>query len=117
MVFTATRSHEPPERSPLQVRPGDVVDVGERDTEWPEFVFVTAAVGSGWVPARHLSTDSGPAVVLAGYDTTELAVSDGDALTVVERDDESGWWWCRSTDGDEGWVPIEVLQPKGGPIT
>jgi len=116
MSFTAIRSHEIPERDPLRVRPGEVVSVGERDTQWPEFVFVTASNGTGWVPARHLSAASGAATVLVAYDTTELSVSVGDVLTVVERDDESGWWWCRSSEGNEGWVPTDVLQPKEGRV-
>ena len=114
MSFTATRSHEIPQRAPLRVHPGEVVSVGERDTEWPAFVFVTASSGSGWIPARHLSADSGPAVVLAAYDTTELAVSEGDTVTLVERDDESGWWWCRDDHGGEGWVPRAAFEPAVG---
>jgi hypothetical protein len=83
--------------------------VGERDTEWPEFVFVTASHGTGWVPARHLSSDHGAAVVEAAYDTTELPVAAGEEVTVFERDDASGWWWCRNGDGSEGWVPTRVF--------
>ena len=79
--------------------------VGDRDSEWPEFTFVTCSHGTGWVPARHLSSDHGAAVVEFAYDTTELAVAAGQELTVIDRDDVSGWWWCRSDEGAEGWVP------------
>lgn len=79
--------------------------VGDRDTEWPEFVFVTTSQGSGWVPARHLSSDQGAAAAEVAYDTAELAVAAGEEVTVVDRDDVSGWWWCRDSDGAEGWVP------------
>lgn len=72
-------------------------------------MFVTAAGGSGWVPARHLSAGSGRAVVTAAYDTRELPTSEGEVLDVIERDDESGWLWCRSSDGNEGWVPARTL--------
>ena len=85
------------------------MQVGERDTEWPEFVFVTALGGSGWVPARHLSQSSGEVVVIAAYDTTELPTAAGDVLEVVAEDRRSGWLWCRSSNGREGWVPVRTV--------
>lgn len=82
---------------------------GDRDTEWPAFVFVTTQSGSGWVPSRHLSGETGSVLVVHDYDTAELAVEPGDRLTVVERDEESGWLWCRHVSGEEGWVPLRVI--------
>jgi hypothetical protein len=105
----ATAAHEIPDRAPLRVSVGQRVDVGDRDTEWPEFVFVTAPQGSGWVPARHLSASSGSAVVLTEYDTTELPTRPGEVLDVVAEDLVSGWMWCRSPEGREGWVPVKTL--------
>jgi hypothetical protein len=40
-------AHTIPERSPLKMAAGKVVHVGEQDTEWPAFVFVTCGAGSG----------------------------------------------------------------------
>ncbi len=108
-VFAAV-AHQIPERPALQLSVGDVVDVGERDTQWPEFVFVATAQGTGWVPARHLSVTEGRGLALEPYDTTELATSAGDLLAVVNEDLLSGWLWCRSVEGDEGWVPINTLR-------
>jgi len=86
------------------------VQVGERDDEWPEFVFVTASYGAGWVPQRHLSAPAGPAVVRIEYDTTELPTAIGEALDVVFEDLQSGWLWCRSSSGREGWVPTKTVE-------
>jgi hypothetical protein len=86
------------------------VQVGDRDTEWPEFVFVTAPHGSGWVPARHLSQPSGPAVVRTAYDTTELPAQVGEVLEVVAEDLESGWLWCRSSRDRQGWIPVRAVE-------
>jgi len=102
--------HEIPERPPIRLDVGEPVIVGDRDTDWPEFVFVTTSGGSGWVPARHLSSDHGAALVEVAYDTTELAVAAGEGVEVVERDDASGWWWCRNSDRAEGWVPSRVFE-------
>lgn len=105
----AVAAHDVPDRPPVRVSAGERVEVRERDTEWPAFVFVHAAGGTGWVPARHLSATDGWATVLAGYDTTELATSVGERLEIVERDRASGWSWCRNTEGREGWVPDRTL--------
>jgi hypothetical protein len=114
MLFVvATESHAIPERPPLSLASGDVVTVGRRDGDWPAFVFVTTARGSGWVPSRYLSADTGRAVVVTPYNTTELATSSGEILQVIDRDDESGWLWCRSTDGREGWVPSRSVEATG----
>ena len=107
----ATTAHQISDRPPIQVRPGDAVSVGERDDEWPAFAFVTATAGSGWVPARFLSADSGPATVLRAYDTTELPTAVDDVLKAVEHDAEGEWTWCRAADGREGWVPDRTLDP------
>jgi SH3 domain len=107
---TARTAHEIPDRPSLQVSVGEKVQVGDHDTEWPEFVFVTTAHGTGWVPVRHLSQPSGPAVVLTGYDTTELPTRAGEVLEVLAEDLASGWLWCQSHSGPEGWVPMRTVE-------
>lgn len=109
-MVVAKVGHQIPQRAPLQLTVGQRVEVGDRDTEWPEFVFVNAANGSGWVPARHLSASSGSAFVIAAYDTTELPTQVGETLEVLAEDLTSGWIWCRSRAGREGWVPIKTLE-------
>src|SRR3954454_5852479 len=108
----AIERHVPSERAPLRVVAGEYVTAGERDTDWPAFVLVSADSGSGWVPSRYLSGESGRVEVLVPYDTTELATEAGDILEVVERDDESGWLWCRDQAGREGWVPARRVEAQ-----
>lgn len=110
MRARAASSHEVPAREPIRLEPGDEVTVGERDTQWPAFVFVTGATGEGWVPSRYLSADAGAAVVITPYDTTELELTAGEEVDVLDRDDASGWWWCRRGSA-EGWVPVSALEP------
>lgn len=104
-----TADHDIPERAPLALVPGDVVQIGERDTEWPAFVFVTASRGAGWVPSRHIEMDGSVGTVHIGYDTTELPASSGEVVDIVRDDPESGWSWCRNAGGREGWIPHRVL--------
>jgi phosphoketolase len=91
------------------VEVGDRVKVGEHDSEWPAFVFVTAQNGSGWIPERHLDRQGSSAVVTEEYDTAELATEEGEQLEVLHEDLTSGWLWCRARNGREGWVPERTL--------
>ncbi len=107
---TARTAHTIPNRPPLNVAVGEQAQVGERDRQWPAFVFVTASHGTGWVPARYLAnqSDGVTASVHTAYDTTELATHIGEVLEVLAEDRESGWLWCRSAAG-QGWVPVSTL--------
>jgi Variant SH3 domain len=107
----AVEAHEIPGRPPIQVAIGQRVQVGGQDTTWPAFVFVTTDDGSGWVPARHIDAGSVPAVMLAAYDTTELATAVGELLTALVIDDASGWTWVQNAMGREGWVPSNTIEP------
>jgi variant SH3 domain-containing protein len=109
----ARRAHAVPDRPPIRLAVGDTVEAGGRDTDWPEFVFVTTSDGCGWVPARYLSGPSGRAVMQTAYDTSELATEAGEILEVLVEDSQSGWVWCRSADGREGWVPLNTLDEIG----
>jgi Variant SH3 domain len=107
---TARTAHEIPDRPALQLTVGEQVRAGDRDTEWPEFVFVTSTHGTGWVPARHLSQSFGPAVVEMAYDTIELPTQLGEVLDVLAEELVSGWLWCRSGRGRQGWVPVKTVE-------
>lgn len=109
MFATAISGHDVPDRPPIQISVGELVSVGEHSPDWPAFVFVTTAHGEGWVPSRHLTEEEGVATVAADYDTTELPVAAGETVEVLRRDDASGWWWCRSETGAEGWIPVSAL--------
>ncbi|HEV8624318.1 MAG TPA: SH3 domain-containing protein [Acidimicrobiia bacterium] len=106
---TVHTAHVIPERAPIRVGIGEEVQIGERDSDWPEFVFVTADGGSGWVPARHLDIEGDRGVVHTPYDTTELPTNVGDVLDVVVEDEQSGWVWCQAASGDQGWVPLRTV--------
>ncbi len=71
MFATAISGHDVPDRLPIQISEGDRVSVGRRSPDWPAFVFVTSALGEGWVPSRHLSAEEGVATVEAEYDTAD----------------------------------------------
>jgi len=101
-TMVAKVAHQIPDRPPLQLVDGERVDVGDRDSEWPEFVFVTASHGTGWVPARHLSATSGTAVVQIAYDTTELPTQAGDGSRPAE------WCNCPRVSLRGGGLPVAL---------
>lgn len=111
-IVVATASHRIPDRPPIRLEVGERVVLGERDSEWPAFVFVTAQNGSGWIPERHVDRQGASGVITEAYDTTELATDEGEELEVLHEDLASGWLWCRATTGREGWVPERSLSPR-----
>jgi hypothetical protein len=109
-ITTALVTRAASQPRPMRVDIGDEVVVGERDPDWPAFVFVSSGSGSGRVPLRYLSRARPVAVVNTPYDTSELATREGDVIEVVREDRASGWLWCRSLDGRQGWIPATALE-------
>jgi hypothetical protein len=96
--------------SPVHFSPGEVIGVGRRDQQWTSYVWGSDQEGhAGWVPEEYLQM-TGPceAVALRDYDATELTVSRGEHLDVL--DEAGGWLLCRSTRGMVGWVPSNHVE-------
>jgi mannose-6-phosphate isomerase-like protein (cupin superfamily) len=103
--------------NPIGFRRGDVVRLGDRDSEWLAFAWTTTSDGNaGWAPVEWLRPlGDGTAEALRDYTAREL---DADADETVELTDElGGWWWSRNAEGREGWLPANALRieptPKG----
>ncbi|TYT27075.1 peptide-binding protein [Luteimonas viscosa] len=104
----ATSVHRAPDRPALRIGIGDRVVLGERDDEWPQFVWATATGIGGWIPATLFDAEHGPATALAAYDTTELDVDPGEPL--VLHHELADWWWVENTRGARGWVPARKIE-------
>ena len=101
-------AHRAPDRPALRLDAGDAVALGERDGEWPQFVWTVAGGVGGWVPAALFDGERGAAVAREAYDTTELDVDPGQIVTLHRELAE--WWWVEDTRGARGWVPARALQ-------
>lgn len=102
------QDHRAPDRPAIRVAAGDPVTLGDRDTDWPEFVWTSLASGhGGWVPSPFFDGESGDAKVLQDYDTTELDANAGEE--VLLHHELAGWWWVEDRDGTTGWVPARKL--------
>ena len=94
---------------PVRFARGETVLVGERDSDWSEFLWATDAGGrSGWVHQRYLDGDRGAAQATRDYDAIELDAKIGELVQLI--DEAGGWWWCRNETGAQGWLPARDLQ-------
>ena len=105
-VIAARESDYP---NPVRFAAGEEMVVTDKETDWPGWLWCTTRAGiSGWAPAAYVRREGGTAVALRDYDATELNVRVGDELTIVLE--EGGWYLCRTTTGEQGWVPSENLE-------
>ena len=105
------RSHVTNDPDPVRFVTGEVLSIGHHDQQWRSFVWCTDQSGhAGWVPDSHIEmTGAREATALRDYDATELTVSKGEVLDVLEE--AGGWLRCRTSSGREGWVPGDNTAP------
>lgn len=96
--------------NPIGFAAGEVVRLGERDGEWPAFVWVETADGNaGWAPHGWLRPlGDGRAEALSDYSARELDADAGDI--VLLHSELGGWWWAERADGAQGWLPARDLE-------
>ncbi|WP_242109201.1 SH3 domain-containing protein [Luteimonas aquatica] len=101
--------HRAPDRPAIRVGAGDTVTLGERDSDWPQFVWTSLTSGlGGWVPAMLFDREQGLATARQDYDTRELDADPGELL--VLHDELADWWWAENAQGTRGWIPARVLE-------
>ena len=102
-------AHRAPDRPSIRVAAGDPVVLGERDSDWPQFVWTTLAQGlGGWIPAVLFDRETGEATALGDYDTRELPTDIGELITVHHQ--QEGWWWAENAGGESGWIPARAIE-------
>ncbi len=101
-------AHRAPDRPSIRVAAGDAVMLGERDSDWPQFVWATLAQGlGGWIPAVLFDREIGQATALADHDTRELPTEIGELITLHHQ--QEGWWWAENARDESGWVPARAI--------
>ncbi len=101
--------HIPAAHEVLELREGDIVRVGDRDDQWPLWLWCTNDRGAGWIPEGFLDIHEKVGRAKRDYTTRELAVSEGDQVELVES--HGGWAFVRPQAGEPGWVPEHCLKP------
>jgi hypothetical protein len=93
---------------PLMLGVGEAVRLGQRDTEWPGWIWCVGTAGpGGWVPEQYIEIHDSQGVMRQDYTAAELAVRAGEPVTAGQR--VNGWAWCTNAQGESGWVPERNL--------
>jgi hypothetical protein len=97
----------------IHIGPGDVVGVGHRNQQYPEFLWCASESGrQGWVAESYLEmSGEKEAVALREYDAGQLTVVAGEQLDVLDQ--QGAFVLCRNAAGAQGWVPGRVLEDAG----
>lgn len=110
--FKVIVDYQSPYTEPFFIKRGEAVQIGERDTEWPGWIWCTNAGGkSRWVPESYLHRTGDKGLAVRDYEATELSVQVGEQVTGGQE--VSGWVWCTNRAGASGWVPKDNLMEVG----
>ena len=96
--------------TPLVMKTDEILEGEKRETEWEGWIYCRNTAGIfGWVPEPFLKKlpEAKEYVALRDYNAFELPVEVGQDLVILEE--VSSWAWVRTTDYQEGWVPLENL--------
>ena len=102
---------------PLNVASGEEILVSDRSDPWqgnPDWVWVWCTDPRGksaWAPADLLEPVPGQghdrATARYDYNAVELTVVEGDDIFI--DGEKNGWYWCRSSVEEYGWLPIDHI--------
>ena len=113
MRAVVTRAHHSEYPEPIAGKAGDTLELGQRDDDWPTFLWAKAASGrEGWVPDAYLAISGSSGTLTRDYVARELTLGEGAVVDVL--DEVGGWAWCRSDDGELGWLPLTHLAAVAG---
>jgi len=110
----AIHGHQAAPYGKLNISQGEVLQVEQRPSEWPGWVWVTTThKTSGWMPLAYLQETESGWQSQVEYRDVELNVQPGDELEVLST--QSGWGWCRNPNNLTGWAPLNILNPLINP--
>lgn len=109
--YLVTSDYEVSYKDPLRLQLGETVEILKMDERWPGWAWVKTTKGDlGWLPLRLLEARGSSQVLLTAFDGTEISARAGERLQVLQ--DEGGWFWCRKSNGEEGWFPAFSLRKE-----
>ena len=104
-VVEVYRSEYP---EPVCFETGDLVVVGPKDDEYPDWVWVKTSDNEGWAPEQYLEIHPCQAIALQDYTARELDTRMGEPLKL--HFEESQWGWCENARGETGWIPMKTTE-------
>ena len=108
--YRVTTSYQAKYANPIRFESGELIELGGRDSEYPEFLWAKDEKGrEGWVhQSKFLVTSEKRAVTTAHYDAVELNARPGELVTAEEM--LGDWSWCSNSEGKKGWLPNHLLE-------
>lgn len=101
--------YKSPFPNPLKIRKGDQVQLIEKESEWPGWIWCISKNGKeGWIPKSYLKIQDNHANMVEDYDATELTAKVGEEFVIKEE--ESGWFLVSGKEGRKGWIPIKNVK-------
>jgi hypothetical protein len=106
--YRVIKAHDPEFPEPWTVGKGERLRFERRETESAGWIWCTDDAGEDrWVPENWVEIEGDSCVTKRDYNSTELGVEVGEALTV--EFEGSGWAWVTKESGESGWVPLVNL--------
>ena len=108
--YRTTSAYTAKYSNPIRFKSGEVIMLGGRAPEFPEFLWATDEQGrEGWVhQSKFLLTSEKKAVTTAHYDAAELSVRSGELVSAEEA--LGDWSCCSNSEGQTGWLPNHLLE-------
>lgn len=108
--YRTTSAYSAKYGNPLRFESGEVIELGGRDSEYPEFLWAKDEQGrEGWVhQSKFMVTSEKKAVTTAHYNSAELTVRAGELVNAEEA--LGDWSWCSTALGSKGWLPNHLLE-------
>jgi uncharacterized protein YgiM (DUF1202 family) len=101
--------YKSPFPDPLKIQKGDQVQLTEKESEWPGWIWCINKNGKdGWVPRSYLKIQDNHAKLLQDYDATEITAEVGEKFVI--KGEKSGWFWVSGKEGRMGWIPIKNVE-------
>ena len=101
--------YESPYTEPLIIRKGEVLSIGEKESEWSGWIWCINNKGiSRWVPENYLEIKGNTGKANRDYNATELTIKKGEQLTI--KFEEAEWYWVVNQKGKSGWIPIKNVK-------
>ena len=103
------KNHKSDFPNPLILNKGERLAIGDKKTNFVGWIWCIAVDGNcGWVPEKFVKKTEDNCMMLVDYDSTELAVTVGENLTILSQ--ESDWVLCLNSKNKRGWIPLENVR-------